>query len=145
MSLAVASLIRRRRDKDPSSSQPIWKQGWVELGERRFFARSRWEANYGRYLEWLRTNGKIANWQYEPAIYEFPLKRGVTSNKPDFGVTELNGAYVLHEVKGWMSPESKTRIKRMKKYYPSVPMIIIEKRHMASLATQLGAIIPGWE
>jgi hypothetical protein len=51
----------------------------------------------------------------------------------------------LHEVKGWMSPESKTRIKRMKKYYPSVPMIIIEKRHMASLATQLGAIIPGWE
>lgn len=145
MSLAVASLLRRRGNKSSPAPQSVWKQGWVELGERRFFARSRWEANYGRYLEWLRTNGDIADWQYEPAIYEFPLKRGVTSNKPDFGVTENNGNYVLHEVKGWMDPKSKTRIKRMKKYYPSVTMIIIDQRHISSIATQLGAVIPGWE
>jgi hypothetical protein len=145
VSLAVASLARRRRGNEGVDPQSIWKQSWVELGERRFFARSRWEANYGRYLEWLRTRGEIANWKYEPAIYEFPLKRGVTSNKPDFGVTENTGRYVLHEVKGWMDPKSKTRIKRMKKYYPNVEMIIINGGIMASIAKLLGPVIPGWE
>src|SRR5690242_14123636 len=110
MSLGIASLTRKRRGDASASPQSLWKAGWVELGERRFFARSRWEANYGRYLEWLRERGEIRDWVHEPAVYWFPgIRRGVTSNKPDFGVTENSGRYVLHEVKGWMDARSQTR------------------------------------
>ena len=60
--------------KKPSAS---WKAGWREIGGQRIYARSRWEANYARYLEWLRANGSIAKWEHEPETFWFEgIKRG---------------------------------------------------------------------
>lgn len=47
-------------------SRGSWKGGWREVGGKRIYARSRWEANYARYLELLKTSGEIAEWEHEP-------------------------------------------------------------------------------
>ena len=89
------------------------KSGWREIGGIRKYYRSRWEANYARYLEFLKVNGEIEKWEHEPETFWFEgIKRGVMSYLPDFRVTEKNGDIVFHEVKGWMDARSITKIKR---------------------------------
>lgn len=119
--------------------------GWVELGGQRFYARSSWEENYGRYLEWLRLRKEIKAWEHEPETFWFhKIKRGVRSYLPDFKVYMNNGAVEFHEVKGWMDSKSKTKIKRMKKYYPEVSLDVIDSKRYAALSKSLGKVIPNW-
>jgi len=118
-------------------------KGWVELGDQRFFARSSWEANYGRYLEWLKTNGQIKSWRHEPTTFWFPgIKRGVLSYLPDFEVTADGIEY--HEVKGWMDAKSKTKIRRMAKYHPHIVLKVIDGPRYKALAKSLSSVVPGW-
>jgi len=122
------------------------KKGWVELGDRRFFARSRWEANYGRYLEWLRINKHITDWKHEPETFWFDgIKRGVMSYLPDFKVILNDGKVVFHEVKGWMDSKSKTKLKRMKKYHPTVSLLVLDSGWFKRNSRTMAALIPGWE
>ena len=123
-----------------------WKMGWREIGGVRKYYRSQWEANYARYLEWLRCNGEIESWQHEPDTFWFhEIKRGVRSYLPDFKVTENSGTVIYHEVKGWMDARSATKIKRMAEYYPDVELIIIDKPIYKSIENKLGRLIPEWE
>jgi hypothetical protein len=97
------------------------KAGWREIGGKRNYYRSMWEANYARYLEYLKRHHLIMDWEYEPVTFWFEsIKRGVRSYKPDFRVTDSDGAVVYHEVKGFMDTKSATKLKRMSKYYPLV-------------------------
>jgi hypothetical protein len=102
--------------------------GWYVIGKRKIYLRSNWEVNYSRYLEWLRLNKKIIKWEYEPKTFWFKkIKRGVRSYTPDFRITNNNGEIEYHEVKGWMDSRSKTKLKRIKKYYPNIKLILIDK------------------
>lgn len=129
------------------STRPCtWKQGWRDIEGRRIYARSRWEANYARYLQFLKMNGHIAEWEHEPVTFWFEsVKRGVRSYLPDFRVTTNNGLEEYHEVKGWMDPRSKTKLKRMKKYHPLVRITLIESAWFRSNASKLSGIIKEWE
>lgn len=123
-----------------------WKAGWREVGDRRHFFRSRWEPNYARYLEWLKVNGKIADWQYEPKTFWFEaIKRGVRSYKPDFLVVETNGSSAWHEVKGWMDDRSRTTLQRMAKYHPSEKIILIDRKQYLAIEATMSRILPDWE
>lgn len=123
-----------------------WKSAWREIGGQRRYYRSKWEANYARYLEWLRTQGAIKQWEHEPETFWFEkIKRGVRSYLPDFRVTENNGSVCFHEVKGWMDDRSKTKLKRMKKYHPTVKLILIQEKAYLDIARKVGRMIPGWE
>lgn len=123
-----------------------WKCGWREIGGVRIYARSRWEANYGRYLEWLRANGSIAKWEHEPETFWFEkIKRGCRSYLPDFRITENDGSVVYHEVKGWFDARSKTKIKRMAKYHPKVVLRIIDASWFKANGRKLSQLIHGWE
>lgn len=122
------------------------KSGWVEVGGRRFFARSKWEANYGRYLQFLKEHHQISEWEHEPETFWFErIKRGVRSYLPDFRVTQSGGYVEYHEVKGWMDARSKTKIKRMKKYYPNVLLIIRDAPWFKANSKQLKQAIPEWQ
>jgi len=129
------------------STMPARKGGgWVTLGGRQIYFRSTWEANYGRYLEWLKAKGQIAAWEHEPDTFWFDgIKRGVVSYLPDFKVTETNGSIVYHEVKGHMDDRSRTKIKRMAKYHPTVKLIVIDGPAYKALARQLRGLVLGWE
>lgn len=108
------------------------------------YFRSAWERNYARYLNFLIKQGSIKGWKYEPTTYEFPVKRGTRFYTPDFEVTELNGSVSYHEVKGYMSPVSKTKLKRMSKYYPDVRIFIIGEKEYKAVA-KWKSVIKDWE
>ena len=104
-------------------------KGWVEFPEgKKYYFRSKWEMNYARYLQWLKEKKEIKDWTYEEDTFWFKnIKRGVMSYTPDFKLTNNDNSIVYHEVKGWMDNKSKTKIKRMTKYYPRIKLTIIDE------------------
>lgn len=130
----------------PNVQRGNWKAGWREIGGRRIYFRSRWEANYARYLEWLRCNGQIACWDHEPETFWFEaIRRGVRSYLPDFLVTETGGSKAYHEVKGWMDSRSKTTIRRFRKYYPQHTLIVVDGPAYRAIERKASSLIGGWE
>lgn len=123
-----------------------WKAGWRTIGGKRKYFRSKWEANYARYLEWLKQYNQIKEWQHENKTFWFDgIKRGCRSYLPDFEVTNNDGSVEYHEVKGWYDNRSKTKIKRMKKYYPEVKLLIIFQKQYNEIKNKVGKLIDGWE
>lgn len=117
----------------------------ADLDDRYF--RSAWEANYARYLNWRKARGDLLAWEYEPKTFIFEaIKRGTRAYTPDFRVVMPDGRVEWHEVKGWMDPQSITRLKRMAKYYPDELVRVIDESwfRMAN-RTGLAAVIPNWE
>lgn len=117
----------------------------ADIGD--MFFRSSWEANYARYLNWLKANNKIHRWEYEPdTFWFFKIKRGVRSYTPDFKVWETaSSAPYFIEVKGWMDKKSVTKMKRIAKYHPSVRVVLVSAKDYKALSKQCSALIPGWE
>lgn len=123
-----------------------WKAAWREIGGKRKYFRSRWEANYAYYLEFLKSKGEIKEWEHEPETFWFEkIKRGCRSYLPDFRVTANDGSISYHEVKGWMDDRSKTKIKRMKIYHPKVVLLIFDGTWFKKNTKTLKTIVPGWE
>jgi hypothetical protein len=115
--------------------------------------RSGWEANYARYLRWQVQHGMIREWIYESEKFWFDKPRGrgkgvnsgVRHYLPDFKVTFLDGRVEYHEVKGYLTAQAKTALKRMKIYYPEITVRVIGKKEYSTIARQVGGIIPNWE
>lgn len=123
-----------------------WKCGWRTIGGIRKYYRSRWEANYARYLQMLLENGDFSKWEHEPETFWFEgIKRGSVSYLPDFRVTRNDGTVYYVEVKGWMDKRSKTKLKRMKKYHPEVEIELVDSKRYQALARTAGKVVPGWE
>jgi len=123
-----------------------WKAAWREIGGVRKYYRSKWEANYAHYLQWLKAGGHIQDWKHEPKTFWFEgVKRGTVSYKPDFWVQESNGAEAYHEVKGWMDQRSATTIRRMAKYHPLVKLTVIDSKAYEALRKSISSLVPGWE
>lgn len=110
------------------------------------YVRSAWEANYARYLNWLKEIGSIENWEYEADTFEFAeIKRGTRFYTPDFKVYEGDGRVVYHEVKGWMDPASKTKLSRMARYYPEVRIVVIDADAYGAIKKEVRRFIANWE
>lgn len=120
---------------------------WRVVGDREVFFRSRWEANYGRYLQWLKDGNQLTEWEHEPETFWFKGgKRGdVCAYLPDFRVTALDGGISYHEVKGWMSPRSEASISQMRKHYPTIELVVISETAYKKIETQVSRLIDGWE
>lgn len=115
-----------------------------DLGDQYF--RSRWEANYARYLEFLRSKGKIDKWEYEAETFEFvKIKKGTRFYTPDFTVTISAGRLERHEVKGWKHPKGETALKRMARYYPDIKIVLIDAPVYRQIASQVSKMINTWE
>ena len=129
-----------------SRANATWKAGWRSIGGLNIYFRSRWEFNYGLYLELLKSQNKIEKWEHEPDTFWFEkIKRGCRSYLPDFKVTFLDGRVEYHEVKGWMDSRSATKLKRMAKYYPKIALVVIREDWFKQNAGVLSAVIPEWE
>lgn len=128
-SLAIArqkKAIKNGNPLAPRIGRGSWKSAWVEIGGKRFFSRSGWEAAYARFLQWQKEQCLITDWEYEPTTFWFPVKRGTTNYTPDFRVFFADGRQEYHEVKGWMDPRSRTKFKRMRIYHPRVIVRLID-------------------
>lgn len=115
-----------------------------DLGGRYF--RSKAEANYARYLDWLKARGKIAAWDYEPRTFVFDgITRGCREYTPDFLVTLTSGEHEWHEAKGWMDRKSATKLDRFKRYYPTEKLVLRDAKWFRDAARLIAPSIPGWE
>lgn len=136
--------IIKQVNKEPRHKHP---HGSVKRGFREdlgIFVASSWEANFARYLNFLlERDPTICDWQYEPDTFEFPIKHGITRYTPDFKVYYL-GSIVYYEVKGWMNAPSKTKLNRMRKYYPDVKLFVIDREQYTAIG-KWRHLIPGWE
>jgi Protein of unknown function (DUF1064) len=121
----VAKILRIRTAKLQKSK---FNQQWHEIDGRKIFFRSSWEVDYARYLQLLKEQKIIEEWEHEPRVFWFDkIKRGVRSYLPDFRVTQKDGTHYWVEVKGYMDAKSNTKIKRFAKYYPEERLIIIDR------------------
>ena len=146
----IVKQLRGRMDKYGTLVRPrsgvTWKGGWrvMDDGQRLYF-RSRWEYNYGVYLQFLVRQKQIHSWTHEPKIFWFEaIKRGCRSYLPDFCVVNLDGSEEYHEVKGWMDSRSKTKLRRMAKYHPTVKLLVIDGTWFKVNGPRL-SWLPGWE
>jgi hypothetical protein len=123
-----------------------FKAGWRDFAGIRVWCRSKWEAQYGFYLLWLKSHGIIRDFEHEPKTFWFKdIKRGTVSYLPDYRVTNPDGSQEYHEVKGWMSPKDGTKLKRMKKYFPGIKLIVIDAEWFKRNRKKLSGLVPGWE
>ena len=110
------------------------------------YVRSSWEANYARYSNWLIEQDEITSWEYEPDTFEFEaIKRGTRFYTPDFKIVNNDGSVEYHEIKGWMDPKSRTKLKRMAKYHPNIKVVLIDSGGYHAIARQIKNFIPRWE
>lgn len=72
--------------------------------------RSSWEANFARVLNLYKVD-----FDFEPTVFSFPIKRGTRAYTPDFFLRR-NQEWI--EVKGYLDDKSKIKLKRFKRYYP---------------------------
>lgn len=148
--VAINMKIMKTRDANgtyvPDRPFSSWKAGWHEIGGKRKYYRSNWEANYAKYLQWLKEKNQIADWAHEPKTFWFDgVKRGTVSYLPDFLVIENDGSEAFHEVKGWMDDRSKTKIARMAKYFPEVKLLVIDGKAYKEIRRKVSALVPGWQ
>lgn len=73
--------------------------------------RSSWEANFARVLNLYKID-----FEFEPTVFSFPIKRGTKGYTPDF-LLKRNNDWV--EIKGYLDDKSKIKLKRFKRYYPN--------------------------
>lgn len=116
------------------------KKGYREdIANGKICFRSAWEANTARLLTFEKRE-----WLYEPKTFWFEkIRRGVRSYLPDFYLPKED-KYI--EVKGWMDAKSKTKLKRMAKYYPKVKIEVWDEDFFKSLKRQgINGLIKNWE
>lgn len=146
----VMKQMKAKLEKTGKVSRPrknvSWKGGWREVGGQRCYFRSAWEANYARVLQHRQDLGQIICWEHEPDTFWFDgVKRGCVSYLPDFKVTTYDGGTEYHEVKGWMDAASKTKIKRMAKYHPTITLVVIDSPKYLRLQGEYRWQIADWE
>ena len=75
----------------PHKFEHVYK-GWLTIGGKKYFYKSKQEANYALFLQFLKDKGDIKDWEYEPDTFYFDgIKRGVTNYTPDFKIFENDG------------------------------------------------------
>ena len=125
-------------------------QGWRTIGGKKCYFKSLYEINYAHYLQFLKANKQIIDWEYEPkdGMFAFPrdkYKTGPFAYRPDFRVQFTPGYSEWHEVKGWMNPSSKKKLKRFATHFPKEKMVVIDKDWFKEAAKKIKPFIPDWE
>lgn len=121
---------------------PNVQRGDYECSKGTMFFRSKWEANYALYLDFLVKNKNIKKWEYEVDTFVFEkIKFGTRSYRPDFKIHNNNKTVEYCEIKGHMDSRSKTKLKRMAKYFPQVKLVLIEKKQYQDILKKMGGVI----
>lgn len=145
---AFKTAILKKMGIAPLANSPKAKSKaeWRTIGGKKKYFRSKWEANYARYLEYLKSQRAILDWEHEPQTFWFEeIKRGVRSYLPDFKVHCKDGGHYFVEVKGYMDAKSKTKISRFKKYYPNEKLVVITAEWFKANSKKLKIVCPGWD
>lgn len=133
-------------------TQVYGHQGYAKIGIRadlnNQYFRSRWEANYARYLNYLISIGEpILKWEYEPERFNFSKVRTKPYYyTPDFCIIFTDNHREYHEIKGWDYGNGQKARRRFRKYFPQHRLILRNKVWYSSLFKKgVDKVIPNWE
>lgn len=129
----------------PERQKTTWKSGWRQIGDVLKYFRSRWEANYARYLQHLKEQNLIIDWKHEPKLFWFKVKGKETSYLPDFKVILLSNEVQYREVKGWMDERSITKIQGFIANNPLIRLSVIQADWFKGNSKQMAQLIKDWE
>lgn len=127
----------------PNANNARSRAGWYDLGDgNNMYFRSSWEVNYAIYLNFLVKQKQINSWSYEKDVFVFEkIKFGTRSYRPDFKIFNKDGTFEYHEVKGWMDNKSKTKLNRMRIYYPDTKIVLIDSDYYKDLKRKVGVML----
>jgi predicted nuclease of restriction endonuclease-like RecB superfamily len=132
------TIVRRRLKIAGKSRTFRANQSWHEVAGRRIFFRSGWEWKVAKYLQFLKEQALIKEWEHEPETFWFEeIRRGTRSYLPDFKITRSDGTHYWVEVKGYLDRKSRTKIKRFRKYYPQEELLIFDEEWFLKNASKL--------
>lgn len=118
------------------------QRGWFSINGKKMFFRSKWEANYALYLNFLIKQKQIEKWKYEEDVFIFEkIKFGTRSYRPDFKIYNLDKTIHYEEVKGYFTKKSKTQLNRMRIYYPKIEVKIIDSKLYKEIKRKLGKVL----
>jgi hypothetical protein len=118
------------------------KRGDYETSKGLTYFRSKWEANYALYLDFLIKQKVIKDWEYEAQSFFFEkIKSGTKKYIPDFKVTMIDGKIEFHEVKGYEQQKDRTKWRRMAKYFPEVKLVIIDTKFYNDLVKKMKTVL----
>lgn len=99
------------------------------IGGKQYYFRSKFEHRWAQYLELLKKNDEIIDWEYEPDKFYFREEsRGPWVYIPDFKITDFDGSTYYQETKGYHDGTTNSKFQRMAKYYPDVVMELVLQR-----------------
>jgi hypothetical protein len=125
-----------------NGSYPNVQRGEYENSKGTMYFRSKWEANIALVLDFMVKQGEIKDWEYESQTFVFDkVEFGTRRYLPDFKLINNDGTILFWEVKGYLDGRSKTKLRRMAKYYPEVKLVLIEKDEYNAYKKQLGGIL----
>ncbi len=88
--------------------------------------RSKLEHNYALYLQFLKEQGEIKDWNFEQMNFIFKDEiKGAKSFLVDFDVLNNDGTFEHHETKGWLKGVDVTKFRRVAKYWPEAKLTLI--------------------
>lgn len=122
-----------------------WKCGERQVGDKKYFFRSSWEANYARYLELKKGSGEIIDWRFEEKRFFGTEEWRGTCYLPDFEIVHNDGKVELHEIKGWMDERSIKKIQMMQDCYPDANLVIIGAKELKDIKCSYHTVINDWE
>jgi len=123
-------------------------RGYRIIDKKKIYFANRMEANYYRYLLWLKKQKHLANFEYQPNPFDFRtfgIDQGRVTYRPDFLVLQFDGFCYYVEIKGHMNASSKTKLNRMRKYFPQILVEVVHYGMYKKLEKEVGTLIEGWE
>jgi hypothetical protein len=125
-----------------SGQYPNIQDGWYTINGKNIYFRSKWEANYSLYLDWLIKQKQIEKWEFEAEKFVFDkINFGTRSYLPDFKIWNLDGTTYFVEIKGYMDSKSKTKLKRMARFYPKIKIELVQAKEYNDLKRKVGKML----
>lgn len=120
--------IRVRRE---FKNQPV---NDMRIGMKFYNFKSKFEANWALYLQFLKEQGKIFNWDYENRTFEFPHESSsqrFQQYTPDFVIWEKErGKPYYQECKGYYTGRDTTRFRRLLRHYPDIIIELVTQNKL---------------
>jgi len=160
-----------KRAMDYTNIKRGYRDDIFDKNGNKVFLRSSYEANFWRYLEFLKRRKEIFDFEYEPITFHFQKNETLIKNgfdmekhigfndnskkkeilgkngsyKIDFKIWDTKDSYHWGEVKGQMDNNSRIKITRFEKYFPKEKFILYGDEYMKDLENKLGKSIQNWE
>ena len=107
------------------------------VGGKTCHFRSQLEYKWAQYLQFLKDNDKVIDWEFEPKTFDFQGKgyvKGPFMYLPDFKVVECHGCslckptIIWQECKGYHDGDTNSKLRRMAQCYPDETMELVLQR-----------------